>query len=215
VRANDFGPRALRVAMAAPSALVLKCESCGVEGPHRVLRGRVAGKEEVIFEGVVKCSACGAVRSLTTREPKPIEVALIVSWMDRSTRQKIEMGPEETVIVGAELPLEEGRAVVTAIESQGRRVQEARASEIDTIWAKRADRVWVSFSVNMGNRTVARRILAAPDEEFVVGDIVDLGRERILVHRIRTGHRTLREGTVPASEIVRAYGRIVRERTSY
>ena len=75
--------------------------------------------------------------------------------------------------------------------------------------------MWVSFSVNMGNRTVARRILAAPDEEFVVGDIVDLGRERILVHRIRTGHRTLREGTVPASEIVRAYGRIVRERTSY
>ena len=201
--------------MAAPSALVLKCESCGVEGPHRVLRGRVAGKDEFVFEGVVKCSACGAVRSVTTREAKPVEVPLIVSWMDRSTRQTFEMGPEETAFVGQELSLADGRAIVTAIESKGRRVHEAKASEIDTIWAKRADRVWVSFSVNMGNRTVARRVLAAPDEEFVVGDIVDLGRERILVHRIRTGHRTLREGTVPASEIVRAYGRIVRERTSY
>ena len=93
--------------MAAPSALVLRCESCGVEGPHRVLRGRVAGKDEFVFEGVVKCSACGAVRSVTTREAKPVEVPLIVSWMDRSTRQTFEMGPEETAFVGQELSLAE------------------------------------------------------------------------------------------------------------
>ena len=199
----------------APSALVLKCESCGVEGPHRVLRGKVGGKDEIVFEGVVKCSACGAVRSVTNREPKPVEVPLILSWMDRSVRQTIEMGPGERVVVGEELPLAEGRAVVTAIETKGRRAQQAKASEVDTIWAKKTDKVWVAFSVNMANRTVARRILAAPDEEFVVGDIVDLGRDRVLVHRIRTTHKTLREGTVPASDIVRVYGRIVRERTSF
>ena len=201
--------------MAAPSALVLKCESCGVEGPHRVLRGKVGGKDEIVFEGVVKCSACGAIRSVTTREAKPIDVPLILSWMDRSVRQMIEMGPEEVVVVGEELPLAEGRAIVTSIESKGKRVQEANASDVSTIWARRADKVWVAFSVNMGNRTVARRVLAAPDEEFIVGDIVDLGRERVLVHRIRTGHKTLREGTVPAEEIVRVYGRLVRERVSW
>ena len=201
--------------MAAPSALVLKCESCGTEGPHRVLRGRVGGKDEIVFEGVVKCSACGVVRSVITREAKPIDVPLVLSWMDRSSRLSIEMGPEEVVAVGEELPLADGRALITAVDAKGRRVQKAKASEVDVIWAKRADKVWVSFSVNMGNRTVARRVLAAPDEEFEVGDIVDLGRERILVHRIRTGHRTLREGSVTAEEIVRVYGRIVRERTSY
>jgi uncharacterized Zn finger protein len=200
--------------MAAPSALVLQCEACGVEGPHRVLRGKVGGKDEIVFEGVVKCSACGAVRSVTTREPKPIRVPLILSWMDRSVRQTIEMGPGELVDVGEELPLAEGRAIVTAIETKGRRALQAKASDIDAIWAKKADKVWVAFSVNMGNRTVARRVLAAPDEEFIVGDIVDLGRERVLVHRIRAGHKTLREGTVPAEEIVRVYGRLVRERTS-
>src|SRR3989449_1835745 len=200
--------------MAAPSALVLRCESCGVEGPHRVLRGRVAGKDEFVFEGVVKCSACGAVRSVTTREAKPVEVPLIVSWMDRSTRQTFEMGPEETAFVGQELSLADGRAIVTAIESKGRRVHEAKASEIDTIWAKRADRVWVSFSVNMGNRTVARRVLAAPGEGFVVGGIVGLGRGRLLVPRIRPSPRPLRGGGVPPSQVVRAYGRGVRQRTS-
>jgi len=205
----------MAAAMAAPSALVLKCEECGKEGPHRVLRGRVAGKDEVVFEGVVKCSACGAVRSIVTREPRPIEVPLVLSWMANSVRQMIEMGPEEDVVVGEEIVLADGRARVTAVESKGRRVQKAKASEVDTIWAKRADKVWVPFSVNMGNRTVARRVLAAPDEEFEVGDIVDLGKERALVHRIRTAHRTLDHGSVTADEIVRVYGRVVRERTSH
>ncbi len=201
--------------MAAPSALVLKCDECGAEGPHRVLRGRVAGKDEVVFEGVVKCSACGAVRTVVRREPRPVEVPLIVSWMAESVRQTIEMGPEETVRVGEEIPLDDGRVRVTAIESKGRRVQSATASEADTIWAKRADKVWVPFSVNMGNRTVPRRVLAAPDEEFVVGDIVDLGKERAVVHRIRTAHRTIGHGSATADEIVRVYGRVVRERTSH
>ncbi|OGS50529.1 MAG: hypothetical protein A3K65_02995 [Euryarchaeota archaeon RBG_16_68_12] len=201
--------------MAAPSALVLKCEECGAEVPHRVLRGRVAGKDEVVFEGGVKCSACGAGRAITRREPRPIEVPLIVSWMANSARQTIEMGPEETVAVDEEIPLADGKVRITAIESKGRRVQKAKASEVDTIWAKRADKVWVPFSVNMGNRTVPRRVLAAPDEEFEVGDIVDLGKERAVVHRIRTAHRTINQGSVTADEIVRLYGRVVRERTSH
>jgi len=200
--------------MAAPSALVLKCDACGQEAPHRVLRGRVAGRDEVVFEGVVKCSACGSVRNIVTREPKPIDVPLVVSWMAKSVRQTVEMGPDEEVRVGEELPLEDGRARITAVESKGKRVQAAKASEVDTIWAKRADKVWVAFSVNMGNRTVARRVLAAPDEEFEVGDIVDLGKERVLVHRIRVAHRTLSFGSATADDIVRVYGRVVRERTS-
>ncbi len=201
--------------MAAPSALILKCDECGVEGPHRVLRGRVAGKDEVVFEGVVKCSACGAVRTVVRREPRPIDVPLIVSWMANSVRQSIEMGPEEDVHVGEEIPLDEGKVRITAIESKGRRVQTAKASEVDTIWAKKADKVWVPFSVAMGNRTVPRRVLAAPDEEFIVGDIVDLGKERAVVHRIRTAHRTIDHGSATADEIVRVYGRVVRERTSH
>jgi len=43
---------------------------------------------------------------------------------------------------------------------------------------------------------------------------VDLGRDRAVVHHIRTERRTLRQGRVRADEIVRMYGRVVRERTS-
>ena len=200
--------------MSAPSALVLKCPNCGEVVPHRVLRGKIAGKDEIVFEGVVRCSKCDAISNVVTREPKPIVVPLILSWLDRSEKTSLEFSPDEDVAIGEELDLGDTRIAVTAIESAGRRVDATKAKAVDTIWAKRIDQVRVKFSVNKGNRTVPHDVLAAPDEEFEVGEIVDLGKDRAVVHHIRTRIRTMRQGRVRADEIVRMYGRIVRERTS-
>lgn len=199
--------------MAAPSALVLRCDTCG-DVPHRVLRGKVGGKDEIVFEGVVKCSKCGTVRSVVTREPRPIQVPLIVSFLETSERTSLEFSPDEPVELGQEIELSDTRLEVTAIEVKGRRMEAALAKEVSTLWAKRTDRVRVKFSVNKRNRTVPHEVLAAPDEEFEVGEIVDLGRDRAIVHHIRTQYRTIRQGRVRADEIVRMYGRVVRERTS-
>lgn len=200
--------------MAAPSALVLKCSQCGEVVPHRVLRGKIGGKDEIVFEGVVRCSKCDAISNVVTREPKPISVPLVVSWLDRSEKTSLEFAPDEDVTVGEELDLGDTRISVTAIESKGRRVGAEKAKSIDTVWAKRIDQVRVKFSVNKGNRTVPHEVVAAADEEFEIGEIVDLGRDRAVVHHIRTERRTLRQGRVRADEIVRMYGRVVRERTS-
>jgi len=200
--------------MAAPSALVLKCPHCGEVVPHRVLRGKIGGKDEIVFEGVVRCSKCDTVSNIVTREPKPITVPLVVSWLERSEKTSLEFSPDEDVSVGEEFDLGDTRIVITAIEAEGRRVDAAKAKAIATLWAKRIDQVRVKFSVNKGNRTVPHEVVAAPDEEFEVGEIVDLGRDRAVVHHIRTRHRTMREGRVRADEIVRMYGRVVRERTS-
>jgi len=200
--------------MAAPSALVLTCGQCGSEAPHRVLRGKIGGGDEIVFEGVVKCSACGFVSSVVTREPKPIELPIVVSWLDKSEKTSLEFSPDEDVHVGEALDLSDSRISITAIEAGGRRVDGAKAREVATLWAKRIDQVRVKFSVNKGNRTVPHQVLAAPDEEFEVGEIVDLGKDRAVVHHIRTRIRTVRDGRVRADEIVRMYGRIVRERTS-
>jgi len=199
--------------MAAPSAFVLHCDTCG-DVPHRVLRGKVGGKDEIVFEGVVKCSKCGTVRSVVTREPRPIQVPLIVSFLETSERTSLEFSPDEPVELGQEIELGDTRIEVTAIEVKGRRMEAALAKEVSTLWAKRTDRVRVKFSVNKRNRTVPHEVLAAPDEEFEVGEIVDLGRDRAIVHHIRTQYRTIRQGRVRADEIVRMYGRVVRERTS-
>lgn len=199
--------------MAAPSALVLHCDTCG-DVPHRVLRGRVSGKDEIVFEGVVRCSKCGQVRSVVTREPRPIRVPVIVSFLESSERTSLEFSPEEQIDVGEDLELGDTRLRITSIEVRGRRMDGALAKEVSTLWAKRTDQVRVKFSVNKGNRTVPHEVLAAPDEEFEVGDIVDLGRDRAVVHHIRTRQRTIHDGGARAEDIVRMYGRVVRERTS-
>ena len=199
--------------MAAPSALVLHCDTCG-DVPHRVLRGKVSGKDEIVFEGIVKCSKCDQVRSVVTREPRPIQVPVVISFLESSERTSLEFSPDEEIDVGEEIELGDSRLRITSIEVGDRRMDGARAKEVSTLWAKRMDRVRVKFSVNKGNRTVPHDVLAAPDEEFEVGEIVDLGRDRAVVHHIRTQHRTLHEGRVRADEIVRMYGRVVRERIS-
>src|SRR5438445_475610 len=116
--------------MAAPSALVLKCESCGAEAPHRVLRGKIGGKDEIVFEGTVKCPNCGRVSTVVTREPTPIEIPLIVSWLDKSERPSLEFSPEENVTVGEALDLGDSRIEVTAVAPKGRRVAAAIRAEV-------------------------------------------------------------------------------------
>lgn len=200
--------------MAAPSALVLECEECG-EVPHRILSGRVGGTDAVVFQGTVKCSSCGRIRSVTVREDRPLPVPIIVSDGRESERGTIEFGSDEVVRVGERLDFEGHHIEVTAIEDGERRVPSTKARNVRTVWAKRVDRVRVPVSVNKGNRTVTHVLDAAPDEEFEVGDIVDLGRERALIHRIHIGSRALRHGSARAEDISRMYGRYVRERTSY
>src|SRR5438445_13860130 len=106
--------------MAAPSALVLKCEVCGAEAPHRVLRGKIGGKDEIVLEGTVKCPNCGRVSTVVPREPKPIEIPLIVSWLEKSDRPSLEFSPEENVTVGEVLDLGDCRIDCTAVAEAGR-----------------------------------------------------------------------------------------------
>src|SRR5256712_8307514 len=131
--ATSLGPQILfpvavfDTTMAAPSALVLKCESCGAEAPHRVLRGKIGGKDEIVFEGTVKCPNCGRVSTVVTREPKPIQIPLIVSWLDKSQRTSLQVSPDEDVAGGEALDLGDSRIEVTAAGGQGRRGAAARA----------------------------------------------------------------------------------------
>src|SRR2546430_17369273 len=100
-----FPVAAFDTTMAAPSALVLKCESCGAEAPHRVLRGKIGGKDEIVFEGTVKCPNCGRVSPVVTREPKPIQIPLIVSWLDKAERTSLAVSAHAKVAAREALDL--------------------------------------------------------------------------------------------------------------
>jgi len=195
--------------MAIPNSLYLDCPSCGEKTLHEVLKGRISKGGDVL-ETTVKCQECQHVHSAVVREPKSTKVAFILSDMGATKKTEFEFGEEEMVVVGDELFIGDTNVVITAIEKGERRVPEAVAKEIKTIWAKKFDKVRVRISVNKTSKTLAAELTALPDEEFFVGDILNIGRDSVVIHYIKTRESMVRQGGVPARDIVRIYAKSAR-----
>lgn len=197
--------------MKVPSALVLECPNCGMV-PHRLLKGRISDKKDIVFEGLVRCSKCGYTRKEIVRERKPIPVPFVISWGATSQTDLIEMDPDFVMSVGDRFPFKEWELEITSIEKNGKRLNKCRASETGTVWAKRVDQVVVKFSLNKGARTTSHEIVAARDEEFFVDDMLEIGRHKAVIRKIKTKKGIIRRGKARAEEISRIYANIVRER---
>ncbi len=178
---------------------------------HRIIKGRIAGKKAETLECVVKCNECGDVRKATIKREKPVPVKVIVSKDDKSLRKEIELLPSEEVIVGDRMIVDGLEVEVSSIESDGKRKDIALAGNIDALWTKRADKVKVKFSISKGPKTLPKEIVAEPDEEFFVGDMVELGRMKVVIHKIKCKDRMVREGGAPAHNIVRIYAKGIKE----
>jgi uncharacterized Zn finger protein len=57
---------------------------------------------------------------------------------------------------------------------------------------------------------LAAELTALPDEEFFVGDILNIGRDDVVIHYIKTRDGMVRQGGVPARDIVRIYAKSAR-----
>jgi uncharacterized Zn finger protein len=193
-----------------PSGTTLDCPNCG-EMMHRILKGKVSGRNGGTLECVVKCTNCGDVRKTTIKRETPVMVRVIVSDDDKSKRLEMDFLPNEEIVVGDRMIHGSSEIEVSSIESGGKRVEIALAKEIDTLWAKRADKVKVNFSISKGPRTLSKALLALPDEEFFVGDMVELGRMKVVIHKIKCRDRLIREGGAQASSIMRIYAKGIKE----
>jgi uncharacterized Zn finger protein len=145
---------------------------------------------------------------------KPVSLPVIISWLEKSTKTSILVGPDEVISVDDELMCGEDPVLITSIESKGARVKRAKASDIGTIWGKRFDKVRVPFSVSHLGKSYSDHLLAVPDEEFYIGDIMKVGKHDVVIHSIKTKDKSLHTGGAAAREIVRVYANIVRK-TSY
>lgn len=195
--------------MTVPNALYLDCPSCGEHSVHEVLRGKLSKKQDSM-EATVKCQECGHTYSTVVREPEIIKVPIIVSELGNSKKEEIELESGELLSLGDELFLDETHLLVTGLECGERRVEKCDTKDVSTIWAKKFDKVIVKISINKHTRTIATQMVAMPDEEFFVGDMMTVGKDRVAIHNIRSKEGTVRRGGVPARDIVRIYAKAVR-----
>ncbi|UCE91692.1 MAG: hypothetical protein JSV90_00620 [Methanobacteriota archaeon] len=188
---------------------------CKEETTHEVLSGTMSGRTSSVLDSTVKCRKCGHTHHVTIRAERPVTVPVVVSWMSKSRRSSLALGPDEVVSVDDEVMCGEMPVLITSLESRaGARVQTAKAGDIGTIWAKRFDKVKVSFSINHHGKTYPEHMIVSPDEELLIGDILVVGKRDVVIHAIKTERGTAREGAVRARDIVRIYANIVRK-TSY
>jgi uncharacterized Zn finger protein len=195
--------------MSVPNAIYLDCPSCEEHAVHEVLKGKL-GKKQETMEATVKCQECGHIYSTVVREPEQIKLPIIVSARADSQKAEIEMVAGDMVSVNDEVFLGETHLLITAIECDGRRVEHCAVEDVDTLWAKKFDKVIVKISINKHTRTIPAQVEAMPDEEFYIGDLMTVGRENVVIHNIKSREGTVRRGGVPARDIVRIYTKSVR-----
>ncbi len=204
--ANLFCLSSVWRGMATPSAVMANCDECG-EVTHRVLKGKISGRLEIVFRGVVKCQSCGKISEMTIREVKEIKVPIILSWMGDSQKIQQEMDPDVILRVGDIIEIDSGKAEITAIESSERRVPECQTRDVDTLWAKRADQIRVKVSLLRKGKISPRDIFVAPDHEFCVGDSIDVGKFSAVIRQIKVARRTLYKGCARASIVKRIFAK--------
>lgn len=186
----------------------LTCPNCGKETNHEIVSYKTL---KDATEYVVRCKNCGYTYKKIIKESRFVDLKVIWSWRDKSQVKKYSTLEDAILSVGEEIKVNGVNSLITAIDAGGKRVKKAIAKDIDTLWAKRFDRVIVKISVNRGERTIPYEIVAHPDEEFYIGDIIEVNHTHAVIHRIKTEERFIHRGGARAREIVRIYAKEIRE----
>jgi uncharacterized Zn finger protein len=193
----------------------VECPSCSPKEPvlHDVLKW---GQNPV-----VRCQQCEQVHPAKIEIPKPVNVRVIVSKGEESfkCRTRITSGEmlyeDDEIVVDDESADEVYPIIVTSIESKEKRVDAAKAEDIDTIWGRGIGEVSVKISINMGKQTESVTKKVPGDYEFVVGSEDKAEGKSFSINRIkvRDGNFWSRNGdTVAAKYIARVFANPVYKR---
>ena len=175
------------------------CPECGSDDVE-VIRER--GRELTL-----RCNECGAVWHVTL--PKLVKVPLIVSKHEVSFKGEAELPEGEEIRVGDIVETENDEVRITGIELEGdKRVNRAKVGEIKTLWGESLTYPKViKVSVYMPKGlTQSFRVKVSRDEEFAVGEVVEVGGYTFKIEKIKTERKMLHHGKAKADEIVALMG---------
>lgn len=150
---------------------------------------------EVLSEGghaTVRCIDCSHVHKTELPEERTVERKVVVSQEEESFSDSVTVPATETLAVGEEFLLETEEAIltvrITSLELDARRVEEAPAEDVRTIWGRVVGNVSVNVTAHpksgAHDETRSFSLQVPGDYEFVVGQTDDLGGEEFTVEGI-------------------------------
>ena len=167
--------------------VAVRCPSCSPssETAHEILN-RGGGV-------TVRCIECDHVHKTTIEEEPTIDRRVVVSQRDESIEARVEIPPEERLVVGDEFLVETEEAILTAritsLEKEDdSRADGADAADVKTIWARAVGNVAVNLTLHpkegSGDESRSVQIQVPGDEEFTIGETHEYGDEEFTVERI-------------------------------
>ncbi|WP_297073958.1 HVO_0476 family zinc finger protein [Thermococcus sp.] len=175
------------------------CPECGSDDVEVIKeRGR---------ELTLRCNECGNVWHVTL--PKLVKVPLIVSKHEVSFKSETELPEREEIRVGDIVETEDDEVRITGIELEGgKRANKARVEEIKTLWGESLTYprvIKVSIYLPRGI-TQSFRVKVPRDEEFAIGEVVEVGGYTFKIEKIKTENKMLHHGKAKADRIVAIMG---------
>ncbi|QFU81901.1 HVO_0476 family zinc finger protein [Natronorubrum aibiense] len=183
-----------------PDRVPTPCPSCSpdLETVHEVLTTTEGGGTVT-----VRCSECSHVHKIQPEREREVTLDVVVSQDGESFTANVTTPEDETIEVGDEFILETEEVLstvrVTSLELDGqKRVDEASADEIETVWTREVDNVAVNVTVHPqdGSRNDSRSITVhvPGDYEFEVGATETFGDDEFeidafVVRKDASGYR--------------------------
>lgn len=180
------------------------CPSCSPDTPvsHIILKGK---KDELL-----QCQECKSVHK--EKKPKNLLVRVIVSKGKESVHTRALLcgliRKEDEIIIDDEATGEAYLVKITSIEVEDKRVEEAKAQDIKTIWARAIDEAIVKFAISHRETTESVSMRVPGDREFVIGDKVEVNNRKLKIIRIKirdSGFKSRKGVAIKAKYIKRIY----------
>lgn len=163
----------------------------------------------------LRCAECGHVWQITLS--KMIQVPIIVSKHERSFKKTVKLPVDEEIRVGDIVELEDDEVRISSIELEdNKRVEKAEIKDVKVLWGESLmypKVIGVSIYLPKGI-TQSFKVKVDREEEFAVGEVLEVGGYTFKIDKIKIEGKMLRYGRAKADEIVRIMGRPIRGRAS-
>ena len=186
-----------------PQSMHAECPDCNDETLHKTLKGRMRGKKRL--EMLLKCTKCGKVHEEVLEAVGQVSVRMIISRGDKSEKSSTTFSADWELAVGDEFMHEDERLQISGIEVDGRRVEHANISQVQTLWTINYDMAKIKVSINRDGKTKSLELEVDLDEEFEVDSVIEVDGMKVKVHSIKLGNRSIRRGSAAARDIKRIY----------
>ena len=178
------------------------CPSCGEDTDHAIVK---SGRENL-----VRCANCGVAHTIQRERERLANVKVIVNRDGVSQPHIIDLPARTELKVGAELLVDDPAkdVVLTEIASieTDRRVENAMASAVKTVWARAIDEVVIKVSVYKNGVTRPLNFRAAGSEIFERGQVLEIEKVLFQITKIKLREAGFAD-QAEAKDILRIWGR--------